>query len=89
MSRVQIVDRTSPPTSCMPEPGELAWHVLRAPMKNLIYRGHWPHVPTPHIHLLGFQVADMDWVLLSDSTADHRPRPLAADPSAARMHTPP
>jgi hypothetical protein len=74
-----------PLIGCKPEPGELAWCILGAPLDHPIYRDHQPHGPTPLIHLLGFQAIDTDRVPpLPNSTTDHRPRPLAIDAEPSR-----
>jgi hypothetical protein len=84
--KAQTVDRTSPPTRCLPEPGEPAWRIPRAPPDHPIYRGCRPHGPTPPIYLLGFRDVDTDRVAPPppDSTADRRPRPLTTDTKRSR-----
>jgi hypothetical protein len=82
----KIVDRTSPPTGCMLEPGEPVWCIPRAPPNHPIYRGRRPHGPTPPIHLPQFCVVNTALMLLPppDSTADRRPRPHAVDIERSR-----
>jgi hypothetical protein len=85
MSRAQTVDRTSHPIGCMPEPGDPAWRVPRAPPHHSIYRGCQPHGPTPPIHLLGFRAANTKWVSpLPDSTMDRQPCKLVVDTEWSR-----
>jgi hypothetical protein len=76
-----------PPNWTHAKLGEPAWCVPQAPSDHPIYRGRWPHGPTPPIHVLGFQAADIDRVpppQTPDSTADRQPHPLAADTERSR-----